>query len=75
MLVGGEVLRHDGEDVGVVNSPAWSHRMNKSLALVHLRPDLAVPGTQLEAVSDQLTCTATVERTPFYDPEKARVRS
>ena len=40
-LVGGEILRLDGEEVGVVNSPAWSHRMNKSLALVHLRPDAA----------------------------------
>ena len=38
-LAGGEILKLNGEDVGVVNSPAYSHRLGKSLALVHLRPD------------------------------------
>ncbi|MEM7343467.1 MAG: aminomethyltransferase family protein [Chloroflexota bacterium] len=74
MLVGGEQLLLNGEDVGVVNSPAWSHRLEKSLALVHLRPDAATPGTELTVVSDDLTCTAVVNEIPFYDPKKVRVR-
>ncbi|MDJ0955915.1 MAG: aminomethyltransferase family protein [Arenicellales bacterium] len=71
-LAGGEKLLLKDEEVGVVNSPAWSHRMQKSLALVHLRPDTTTPGTQLNVVGDNFTCSATVENTPFYDPEKSR---
>lgn len=74
-LAGGETLRLSGEDVGVVNSPAWSHRMGKSLALVHLRPDAAAPGTRLEAAGEDFSCAATVETIPFYDPQKTRVHA
>ena len=71
-IIGGETLRLNNEDVGVVNSPCWSHRLNKSLALVHLHPSAAKPGTQLDVVSDGFNGTATVEATPFYDPGKSR---
>lgn len=64
-LAGGETLWRDGEQVGVVNSPVWSHRMNKSLALVHLRPDAANPGRRLEAVPDGFCCVAAVENIPL----------
>ena len=74
-LAGGEKLTHDGEEIGVVNSPAWSHRMGKSLALVHLRPDCTAPGTRLEVVSDGMECGALVEAIPFYDPQKRRVHA
>jgi aminomethyltransferase len=70
-LSGGEKLLHDGKEVGLVNSPAYSHRMKKSLALVHLAPELAVPGTRLTVEGD-ISCNATVEATPFYDPKKTR---
>jgi aminomethyltransferase len=72
---GGEVLHLEGEEIGVVNSPCWSHRMGKSLSLGHVRPDAAKPGTKLEVIGeDGPVCSATVETTPFYDPEKSRVR-
>ena len=74
-LVGGEKLLRKGEEVGVVNSPAWSHRMGKSLALVHLQPDAAAPGTRLDVAGDSLECTAVVESIPFYDPDKTRVHA
>ncbi len=74
-LAGGEKLMLEGEDVGVVNSPCWSRRMNKSLALCHVRPDAATPGTRLEAVGDDFSCTASVEAIPFYDRRKSRVRA
>jgi len=73
-IIGGETLRLNNEDVGVVNSPCWSHRLNKSLALVHLHPSAAKPGTQLDVVSDGFNGTATVEATPFYDPGKSRTQ-
>lgn len=74
-LAGGEDLILDGEKVGTVNSPCWSHRMNKSLALVHLRPDAAAPQTELTVKEAQRTCTASVEPTPFYDPLKRRTHA
>ena len=72
-LAGEEMLLLNGEEVGVVNSPAWSHRLQKSMALVHLRPDAAVPGTQLEVSGDGFSGSAVVEVLPFYDPEKLKV--
>ena len=74
-LAGGEKLLREGEEVGLVNSPAWSHRMNQSLALVHLRPDSAKPGTKLEVVGEGVSCAAEVGATPFYDPQKSRTHA
>ncbi len=74
-LAGGETLQLDGKDVGVVNSPCWSHRLNKSLALVHLHPDAAAPGMRLQVSSDEFNGNATVEATPFFDPHKSRTHT
>ncbi|NKB76264.1 MAG: aminomethyl transferase family protein [Gammaproteobacteria bacterium] len=74
-VVGGERLMLDGQDVGVVNSPAWSHRLKKSLALVHLQQGAANLGTKLEVVSDDFNGSAVVERSPFFDPSKGRTHS
>ncbi len=61
----------------MINSPCWSHRLNKSLALVHLQPRAAQPGSRLQVVSDAFNGSATVEATPFFDPAQiayARLR-
>ena len=71
-LLGGETLHLDGNEVGTINSPAFSHRLNKSLALVHLKPQANIEGTQLEVKSDDFNGTATVEAIPFFDPDKSR---
>ncbi len=67
-------LYMDGEAVGVVNSPAYSHRMKKSLALVHLRPDVA-EGTVLQLKGAEQSIDVTVEAIPFHDPQKARTHA
>jgi aminomethyltransferase len=74
-LGGGELLKLDGAEVGVINSPCWSHRLNKSLALVHLRPTASQPGTRLEVSGDNFSGTATVEATPFFDAGKSRTHA
>ena len=74
MLVGGETLHLNGEEVGLVNSPCYSHRLQQSLALGHIRPDAAQAGTVLEVHGEDMTCSATVNNLPFYDPQKLRVR-
>jgi len=71
-VAGGEALLLDGENVGIINSPGYSHRLGKSLALVHLNPNACAPGTQLEVMSDDLKTSAVVEEIPFFDPLKSR---
>lgn len=67
-------LHLNGEEVGVVNSPAYSHRMKKSLALVHLRPDVA-EGTILQLKGEKQSHDVTVEPLPFHDPNKSRTHA
>ena len=68
-LAGDESLTRDGEEVGVVNSPVYSHRMGKSIALAHVTPGAAQPGTQLRVEGD-ISCDAVIETTPWHDPKK-----
>ena len=68
-------LTLDGEKVGVVNSPGWSHRMQKSLALCHVAPHAAAEGTKLAVEGETVQCQATVSRIPFHDPDKSRTHA
>ena len=74
-LAGGESLQIDASEVGTLNSPAYSHRLGKSLALVHLSKAAAVTGTRLEVVSDDFNASATVEAIPFFDRSKSRTHA
>lgn len=74
MLSGGEVISLDGQEVGVVNSPCFSHRMGKSLALAHVQPGLEV-GTVLQVTGEGMKTTATVVQSPIYDPQKSRTHA
>jgi aminomethyltransferase len=70
MVNGEELLSLNSETVGVVNSPCYSHRMGKSLALAHVKPSAAKPGTKLDLMGGDIATTATVVTLPIYDPEK-----
>lgn len=74
MVDGGESLMLDGEIVGVVNSPCYSHRMEKSLALAHIRPDIPL-GTQLNVSGEGIATTAKVVESPVYDTKKTRTHA
>lgn len=74
MLAGGENLSLDGEDVGIVNSPCFSHRMSKSLALAHIRPGIA-SGSKLQVSGDGIEAIATVVDIPIYDPAKSKTHA
>jgi aminomethyltransferase len=72
---GGTVLDQDGNEVGVITSPNYSPLLKKSIALAFVKTPLATLGQRV-TVDDSCThYTATVARTPFYDPDKKRVRS
>ena len=72
---GGAALFLDNEAVGVVNSPGYSHRLGKSLALAHVRPSVAAPGTLLRLRAEALESRATVVTLPVYDPQKRRTHA
>jgi len=74
MVAGGETLSLDGQAVGVINSPCYSHRMGKSLALGHIRPDISA-GSVLAVTGEGLQTTATVVPSPIYDPQKLRTHA
>lgn len=72
MVNGGEELSANGSVIGVVNSPCFSHRLGKSLALAHVSPGAAKPGTKLNVTGGDIATTATVVAMPIYDPQKQR---
>ena len=74
MIEGGEILSMNDEDVGVVNSPCYSHRMEKSLALAHVKTNVNV-GDTLMVKSDEINTTAVVVDSPIYDPQKTRTHA
>jgi aminomethyltransferase len=64
--------------VGVITSATFSPLLKQQIALCRLAPDAAAPGTSLEVGQLdglQKRIAATVTTTPFYDPERTRVRS
>jgi aminomethyltransferase len=71
---GADLLR-GGERVGHVTTPAYSERLGQSLALVHLVPSAAAPGTKIQVAGGTVKCEATVTRIPFVDPERKRLRA
>ncbi|CUK20308.1 Aminomethyltransferase [Ruegeria denitrificans] len=74
MVAGGEALTLDGQEVGLINSPCYSHRLGKSLALAHVKPS-AETGVSLRVVCDGIVTTAKVVAMPIYDPTKARTHA
>jgi len=71
----GAELYIDGEIVGHVTTPAYSRRLGKSLALVHLIPSAAVDGTSLELKGPSIQCNATAASIPFVDPQRKRLHA
>lgn len=71
----GAELSIDGEVVGHVTTPAYSRRLGKSLALVHLIPTAATQGTQLELNGPTVKCRAKAASIPFVDPERKRLHA
>jgi len=74
MIEGGESIMLNGSAVGVVNSPCYSHRLSKSLALSHVGPEVAKPGTKVEINGSNGTYTAEVVAMPIFDPGKLRTK-
>jgi len=74
MLAGGETLLFDGLAAGTINSPCYSHRLGKSLALAHVIPGFAV-GTRLKVTANGMDTTATIVERLVYDRKKMRTHA
>ncbi|HET6628434.1 MAG TPA: FAD-dependent oxidoreductase [Woeseiaceae bacterium] len=73
--LGNNPLRREGELVGRSTSGNYGFRLQKSLALAMVHPELAAPGTELEIeiLGDRYAATV-LEESP-YDPQNQRLRS
>ncbi len=74
----GDEVYHGRYPVGVVTSATQSPLLNRQIAMCRVAPDYAEPGTRLEVGQldgQKKRLGATVTTTPFYDPERTRVRS
>jgi aminomethyltransferase len=71
----GAELSIDGGVVGHVTTPAYSRRLGKSLALVHLIPSAAKEGTALDLSGPTIQCRATAASIPFVDPGRTRLHA
>jgi aminomethyltransferase len=71
---GGTVLDQDGREIGSITSPNYSPLLQKSIALAFVQTPLATIGRRVTVDDGGTRHAATVARTPFYDPEKKRVK-
>ena len=72
---GNPVMLLDGEVVGRATSGGYGFRLNKSLALAMVRPELAAVGTELMIdILDQRLRATVLEESP-YDADNKRLRA
>ena len=72
---GSEPIWQGDELVGRVTSGGYGWRVGKSLALAMVRPDLAVPGTELEIAILGVRHKAVIIPDSPYDPENNALRA
>ncbi|MGH2594914.1 MAG: aminomethyltransferase family protein [Actinomycetota bacterium] len=70
----GAAVTKDGEEVGVLTSPAISPRLG-NIGIAILRSDMAIDGDRLEVAIGDDVVGATVDVLAIYDPQKLRPRS
>lgn len=68
-----DLVIRNGEIAGRVTSIAWSPSLEQHIGLAFVEPEMATPGNTLNIRrGDSSLATATVSRTPFYDPENLK---
>ncbi len=72
---GGEAVLHKGRVVGSTASVAFGHTVGIILAFAYIKPEAAVPGTELEVIIAGQPRAARVLDAPAYDPESRLPRT
>jgi len=72
---GGDPVFHNAEQVGVVTSGGYGHRINKNLAYAYIKSDVAklTDGFVIQVIG--IDCQAKVVKRCLYDPENLKPRS
>jgi dimethylglycine dehydrogenase len=65
----------DSDRVGMTSSGGYGHRVEKSIALGYVPPELADAGTKLEVEVLGKKLPAQVVAMPMYDPQNERMKS
>ncbi|MDU8943141.1 GcvT family protein [Ovoidimarina sediminis] len=69
-------LWHGGEVVGETTSGGWGYRVNRSIAMGMLKPELAVPGTEVEVdIYGDRRRAVVADGTALWDPSNERIRA
>ena len=68
-LDGGRKVGGD-KKIGIVTAPMYSTVLGQSLAMVHIEPEYARPGVEVEIKGENVSCSGTTHPVPFYDPDK-----
>jgi dimethylglycine dehydrogenase len=63
------------QQVGMTSSGGYGHRLEKSIALGYIPPELAKPGTELQVEVLGKKLPATVVAMPLYDPKNERMKA
>ncbi len=63
-------LFKDNRKIGKVTAPNFSPILKQSLALVQIDPEYATAGTEITVEGPSISCSATVQDLPFYNPNK-----
>ena len=72
--LGNNALFKDGEVIGRATGGNFGFRMNESLALGMVKPELAEPGTEIEIEILGKNYPATVVQESPFDPKQERLR-
>jgi len=73
--LGNNPVFHTGEPVGRATGGGYGFRLDASLALAMIRPDLATPGTELEVDILGTRHRATILPESPYDPDNLKLRA
>ena len=61
--------------VGITSCGSYGHRVDKSIALGYVNPELAKPGTKLEVEILGIKRPAEVVAMPLYDPKNEKTKA
>jgi aminomethyltransferase len=66
-----------GRQIGQATSGTWSPMLKKNIAICTIESDFAKPGTKIKVEMTveyrRKKVTATVVKTPFFNPERKRL--
>jgi dimethylglycine dehydrogenase len=66
---------NDNDIVGMTSSGGYGHRVEKSIALGYVPPELTAPGTKLEVEVLGKKLAAEVVAMPLYDPKNEKMKA